>query len=96
MKPKILCIYITISLQFSFFLFFSLKASGGLVTESCPTLVSPWTVALQALVSMGLPRQGYWSGLPVPFPGYLPDTGMEPGSPALKAGSLPAEPPGRP
>ena len=38
---------------------------------------------------MGLPRQEYWSGLPFPSPGYLPNPGIEPASPALKADSLP-------
>ena len=41
---------------------------GGLVTKSCPTLVTPWTIALQA-PSMGFPRQEYWSELPFPSPG---------------------------
>ena len=42
-----------------------------------------WTVAHQAPLSMGFSRQEYWSGLPFPFPGDLPDPGMEPRSPAL-------------
>ena len=41
---------------------------GGLVTESCPTLVTPWTIACQAPLSMGFSRQEYWSGLPFPSP----------------------------
>ena len=44
---------------------------------------------------MGLCRQEYWSGLPFPFPGDLPDPGTEPRSPALQADSLPSEPPGK-
>ena len=44
---------------------------------------TPWTVAYQALPSMGFSRQEYWSGLPFPSPGKLPNPGMEPGSPAL-------------
>ena len=44
----------------------------------------------------GFSRQEYWSGLPCPPPGHLPDPGIEPGSPALQADSLPSEPPGRP
>ena len=44
---------------------------------------------------MGFPRQEYWSGLPFPSPGDLPDPRMETGSPALQADSLPLEPPGR-
>ena len=44
---------------------------------------TPWTVAYQAIQSMGFSRQEYWSGLPFPSPGDLPDPGIEPGSPAL-------------
>ena len=44
---------------------------------------TPWTVAYQALPSMGFSRQEYWSGLPFPSPGDLPNPGIEPGSPAL-------------
>ena len=53
-------------------------------------------VAYQAPLSMGFSRQEYWNGLPFPFPGDLPDTGIEPGSPALQADALPSEPPGKP
>ena len=63
----------------------------GLVAKSCPTLATPWTVACQALLSMGLCRQEYWSGLPFPSPGDLPDPGIKPGSPALQADSLPTK-----
>ena len=45
---------------------------------------------------MGFSRQEYWSGLPFPSPGDLPDPGIEPGSPSLWADSLPSEPPGKP
>ena len=48
---------------------FSDKLVGGLVTKLCPTLVTPWTVARQASLSMGFCRQEYWSGLPFPSPG---------------------------
>ena len=44
-------------------------------------------------LSMGFSRQEYWSGLPFPSPGDLPDPGLEPGSPALQADSLPSQPP---
>ena len=57
---------------------------------------TPWTVAHQAPLSMGFPRQEYWSGLPFPSPRDLPDPGIEPGSPALEVHSLPPEPPGKP
>ena len=58
--------------------------------------MAPWTVAHQALLSIGLSRREYWSGLPFPSPGDLPDPGIKPRSPALQAGSLPAELPGKP
>ena len=45
---------------------------------------------------MGFSRQEYWSGLPFPSPGDLPDPGIEPRSPALQADTLPSEPPGKP
>ena len=57
---------------------------------------TPWTVAHQAPLSVGFPRQEYWSGLPCPPPGNLPHPGIERGSPALQADSLPAELPGKP
>ena len=53
------------------------------VAQSCPTLCDPWTVAYQVPLSMEFSRQEYWSGLPFPSPGDLPDPGTEPGSPAL-------------
>ena len=46
---------------------------------------TPWTVAYQASLSMGFSRQKYWSGLPFPSPGDLPNPGIEPRSPALEA-----------
>ena len=64
---------------------------------SCVQLfATPWTVAYQASPSMGFSRQEYWSGLPFPLPGDLPDPGIEPGSPALEADALTSEPPGKP
>ena len=57
---------------------------------------TPWTVAGQAPLSMGFPRQEYWSGLPFPSPGDLSDPGIEPVSPALAGGFFTAEPPGKP
>ena len=67
-----------------------------LVVQSGPILVTPWTVACQAPLSMAFSRQEYWSGVPFPFPGNLPDLGIEPGSPALQEDSLLSEPPGKP
>ena len=55
---------------------------------------TPWTVAYQAPPSMEFSRQEYWSGLPFPSPGDLPDWGIEPWSSALQADALPSEPPG--
>ena len=61
---------------------------GGVVAKSCLSLATPWTVARQAPLSMGFSRQEYWSGLPLPSPGDLPDPGIEPVSPALQAESF--------
>ena len=57
---------------------------------------TPWTIACQAPPSMGFSRQEYWSGLPSPSPGDLPNPGIEPRSPTLQTDSLPAQPPGKP
>ena len=57
--------------------------------------VTPWTVAHQAPLSMGFSRQEYWSGLPWPPPGDLPDPGNEPWS-TLQVDALSPEPPGKP
>ena len=54
---------------------------------------TPWTVAYQAPPSMGFSRQEYWSGLPFPSPGDLPDPGIKPGSPAFQTDALTSEPP---
>ena len=70
------------------------KLCGGLVSRSCPILVTPWTVAHQAPLSVGFPRQEYWSGLPFPPPRDLPDLGTEPTSSA--GGVFTTEPPGKP
>ena len=58
--------------------------------------VTPWTVAHQAPPSMEFSRQEYWSGLPFPSPGDLPDPGIKPGSPAFQADALLSEPLGKP
>ena len=55
---------------------------------------TPWTVAHQAPPSMEFSKQEYWSGLPFPSPGGLPDPGIEPGSPTFQADALTSEPPG--
>ena len=58
--------------------------------------VMPSTIACQAPLSMGFSRQEYWSGLPFPSPGDLPDPGIKPTSPALAGGFFIVEPPGKP
>ena len=58
--------------------------------------VTPWTITGQPPLPTRFPRQEYWSGLPFPSPGDLRDPGIESGSPALQADSLPSEPPGKP
>ena len=64
---------------------------GGLVAKLYLTLAIPWTVACQAPLSKGFSRQEYWSGLPFPSPGDLPNPGIKSGSPALQADDLPTE-----
>ena len=58
--------------------------------------MTPWTVALQAPLSMGFSKQEYWIVLPFPSPGDLPDPGIELMSPALADGFYNIEPPGKP
>ena len=63
----------------------TVKESETEVAQSCPTLCNPLDCTHQAPLSMGFSRQEYWSGLPLPSPGDLPDPGIEPRSPALQA-----------
>ena len=65
-----------------------------LVAQLCPALCDPWTVAHQASLSTEFSRKEYWSGLPCPLPGDLPNPGIEPAAPELHANSL--LPPGKP
>ena len=58
--------------------------------------VTPWTVARQDPLSMGSSRQEYWSGVPFPSPGDLPNPGIERGSPTLQVYPLPTELRGKP
>ena len=58
--------------------------------------VTPLTIAHKAPLSMEFSRQEYWSGLPFPSPGDLPDSGIKPRSPVLQADTLLSEPPGKP
>ena len=70
-------------------------SSCCLIAKSCPTLAITWTVAYQACLSMQFPRQEYWSVLPFPPPGDLPDPGMEPSFPCIAGGFFMSEPPGK-
>ena len=67
-----------------------------LVSKSCPTLCNPMDLACQAPLSMGFPRQEYWSGLPFPSPGDLPDPGIEPGLPHCRQTLYPLSQQGSP
>ena len=60
------------------------------------SFATPWTVACQACLSMGLSKQENWRGLPFPSPGDLPNPGIELASPALAGGWFTTEPPGKP
>ena len=62
-------------------------AAVSIVAKLCQTLVTPLTVACQAPLSMGFSRQEYWSGLPYPSLGDLPDLGIKPRPSALQAHS---------
>ena len=78
---------------------FTDSGGGGLVTQSCPTLATPWTEACQVPLSMGFFRQEYWSGLLCPPSEDLPNPGLNPCLLCLlywQAGSLPPESPGKP
>ena len=66
-----------------------------LVAQSCSTLCDPIDCRVLGSYVMEFSRQEYWSGLPFPSPGDLPNPGIEPRSPALQANSLPSEPLGK-
>ena len=66
-----------------------------LVAKLCLTLVTPWTVAHQAPLFMGFPRQGCWDKLPYSIPGDLSNPGIEPASPELAGEFFTAEPSGK-
>ena len=72
---------------------------GGVVLFSHLVLsdssATPWTAAHQSSLSIGFPRQEYWSGLPFPPPGDLPDPGIKPTSPTLAGEFFTSEPPGK-
>ena len=66
------------------------------VAQSCPTLCGFMDGSPPGSSVHGFLRQEYWSGQPLPFPGDLPNPGIESRSPALQVHSLPSEPPGKP
>ena len=68
---------------------------GGLVPKSCLSFATPWNVAHQAPLSLECSRQEYYSGLPFPSPGDLPEPGIKLMSPAMQVDSLLTEPPGK-
>ena len=65
-----------------------------LLAKSCPTLYNSWTIAHEASLSVGFPRQEYWNGLPFLSPRDLPDLGTEPTSPELAGEFFTSDPPG--
>ena len=75
-------------------LLFTVKVKVKLLSR-VQLFATPWTVAYQAPPSMGFSRQEYWSGLPFPSPGDLPNPGIQARCPALQADALPSEPPGK-
>ena len=84
------CVYVHVYVSYT-----SVKVKV-LATQLCPTLCDPTDCSCQVPLSMEFSRQEYWSGLPFPSPGDLPDPGREARSPALQAYSLLSEPPGNP
>ena len=72
------------------------KVQFSSVAQSCLTLATLGTAACQSPLSMGFSRQEYWSGLPFPSAGDLPDPGFKPVSPALAGRFFTTEPPGKP
>ena len=75
--------------------FFFLDSESG-SPHHVQLFVTSWAIAGQPPLYMEFSRHGYWSELPFPSPGDLPDPGIEPRSPALQADSLLTEPPGKP
>ena len=85
-------VYRLVSLYIQAMLQYQLKEKKVKLLNRVRLFAIPWTIAYQAPPSMAFSRKEYWSGLPFPFPGYLPDPGVEP---ALQVDALPSEPPGR-
>ena len=80
-----MCLLVNISKRSVHFIYF---CYCSLVIKSCLTLCNTWIVDCQAPLSMGIPRQEYWSGVPFPSSGNLSDPGIEPASSALASGFL--------
>ena len=74
---------------------FSTVRACSVALSHVQLLVTPWIVACQDSLFMGLSRQEYWSRLPFPPPGDLPDSGIKPKSPELAGGFFTTEPPGK-
>ena len=74
----------------------TVKSESEVTLSHVQLFATPWTVALQAPLSMGFSRQEYWNGLPFPSSRDLPNQGVEPGSPTLWTDSLLSELPGKP
>ena len=89
------CCFVVLFVSFvvSFVSFVSFVVQSQVMSNCFAT---PWIIAHQAPLSMGFPMHDYWSGLPFPSPGDLPNLGMELLSPSLKADSLPLSHKGRP
>ena len=87
MLEVLACLHRTITLQL-----FKVKVKS---LSRVRLFATPWTVAHEAPPSMGFSKQEYWSGLPLPSSGYLPDPGIKPRYPTLQADVL-TEPPGKP
>ena len=88
--------HVTNSLQRSWFGSDNVKTEEVKLLSHVRFSAIPLTVAHQAPPSMAFSRQEYWSGVPFPFPGDLPNLGIKPRSPTLQAVVLPCEPPGKP
>ena len=74
----------------------AMLGTSAVLLSHVQLFATPWTVARQAPLSVEFSGKEYWSGLPCPSPGDLPDAGIKPRSPALQSNSLPSEPPGKP
>ena len=91
-----MCVYIYIAYIYRLPRWFSGEVKLVKLLSHVQLFGTPWTIAHQAPPSMGFSRQEYWSGLPFPSPGDLPDPGIEPKSPTLQADTLTSAPPGKP